>query len=296
MTSSRAHLATDEKVLRERGELLRSFLTEYPFQPATAFWRAIEVGEVLHGIAPLAGRVLDVGCGDGRLTRIVDRAWTGQRTWVGVDPDALEVEAARRRGFYEQLFATSAESLPLGGSTFDGAFSNSVLEHIPNVEPVLAEVSRLLRVGGRFVFTVPSPGLHEALAGPWLPTVSRELYLDMIDKRLAHYYYFDEQQWTTVLRRVGLTPTMARPYLQVAQVRTWENLSRLTGGLLHALTGHKVHPLTIQRKLKMRSGSEKMPGALSRLIARTLDSRLEDKQGATLHSCWLIEATKVQAM
>jgi SAM-dependent methyltransferase len=275
-----------------RYSLLEEFLIQYPFQPATAYWRAIEIDEVASGVVPLLGRVLDVGCGDGRLSRIVDEAWAGQRIWVGVDSDEAEIDAARSGKLYEGLYAASAASLPLDDSTFDAAFSNSVLEHIPQVEPVIAEVSRLLKMGGRFVFTVPSPGFHTALAGPWLPMVSRELYLDRIDKRLAHHHYLDEQQWSTALRRVGLTLTMAKPYLQVAHVRTWENLSRVTGGLLHALTGHRVHPLVIQRKLKMRTGSEKLPSALSKLIARALRSRLADRKGETQHSCWLIEATK----
>ena len=55
-------------------DLLRSFLCLYPFQPATALWRWFEV-EVLLRVPMPRGLVLDLGCGDGKLTQIVaDRA------------------------------------------------------------------------------------------------------------------------------------------------------------------------------------------------------------------------------
>ena len=80
-------------------QLLENFAAEYPFQPATAFWRSVEIAAVL-ARAPLQGAVLDLGCGDGRLTQIVDRGWQGMRQWTGIDPDPLETRAAERRGLY----------------------------------------------------------------------------------------------------------------------------------------------------------------------------------------------------
>ena len=66
-------------------ELLASFVGAYPAQPATAFWRAIEIGVLARRGLP-EGLGLDLGCGDGILTDILLRQ-TGPRTLVGVDVD-----------------------------------------------------------------------------------------------------------------------------------------------------------------------------------------------------------------
>jgi ubiquinone/menaquinone biosynthesis C-methylase UbiE len=88
------------------------------FEPERAEVRA------LLGNAPLRGaRVLDVGCGDGRLTRRILGA-AGQVTGIDPDPDQITRARAftsrllRRRVRYE---VGSAESLPFGPRSFDVA-------------------------------------------------------------------------------------------------------------------------------------------------------------------------------
>jgi predicted RNA methylase len=68
--------------------LLKTFLHEYPFQPATAVWRASEIAHVLSYPFP-EGLGLDLGCGDGRLTKII-LDYVGQRQMVGIDIDPQE--------------------------------------------------------------------------------------------------------------------------------------------------------------------------------------------------------------
>ena len=73
--------------------LLKEFVRTYPFQPATAFWRAVEIGALVdQGLPP--GRYLDLGCGDGKLTKIILER-IGSRPIVGVDPDSEETSLAR---------------------------------------------------------------------------------------------------------------------------------------------------------------------------------------------------------
>ncbi len=126
-----------------------------------------------HGLPQ--GRGLDLGCGDGLLTRILLQE-TGPREVVGVDPDYAEAAQAERLGIYAAVHAVGADKVPEPGGSFDWVFSNSVLEHIDDIDPVLAEVARLLRAGGEFVFTVPGPEFHACLRGPLLPGRSRESY------------------------------------------------------------------------------------------------------------------------
>ena len=46
------------------------------------------------------------------------------------------------------------DSLPLADASLDAAYSISVLEHVPDPLPALAELARVVRPGGRFVLTV----------------------------------------------------------------------------------------------------------------------------------------------
>lgn len=70
---------------------------------------------------PLAGaRVLEIGCGDGRLTRRIARL---TRHIHGIDPDAAEIRQARRRAVRlrgkARFDVGHAERLPFGDHRFD---------------------------------------------------------------------------------------------------------------------------------------------------------------------------------
>jgi SAM-dependent methyltransferase len=99
-----------------------------------------------------AAPMLDIGCGDGFFAEIL----FADKITTGIDYDAKEIERAERRGAYEELISCPGAAIPKPDATFRTALSNSVLEHIPDLPPVLREVHRLLMPGGRFYFTVPT--------------------------------------------------------------------------------------------------------------------------------------------
>ena len=53
------------------------------------------------------------------------------------------------------------EAMPFPDGYFASAISNSVLEHIPQVQEVLADLRRVLKPGAPFLFCVPNPALPE---------------------------------------------------------------------------------------------------------------------------------------
>jgi SAM-dependent methyltransferase len=95
---------------------------------------------------------LDVGCGDGHFVSLTfDR-----KIDVGLDPWSGPIHEAGRRGCYHLLVQADGAKSPFADEYFASAFSNSVLEHIPNIEAVLADTVRVLRQGAPFYFCVPN--------------------------------------------------------------------------------------------------------------------------------------------
>ncbi len=101
---------------------------------------------VVELLAPRAGeRILDLGCGDGALTKKLVELGCDV---VGVDSSAPQVEAARRLG----LDARVADGERLAFDTeFDAVFSNAAIHWMKPADDVIAGVWRALKPGGRFV-------------------------------------------------------------------------------------------------------------------------------------------------
>ncbi len=102
------------------------------------------------------GEVLDAGMGPGRmLVELFRRGWTVS----GVDASAEMVATARRRlpEAATRLVQGRIESLPFLNASFDAVTATGVLEY-SELERALAELSRVLRPGGRAVVSLPNPG------------------------------------------------------------------------------------------------------------------------------------------
>jgi SAM-dependent methyltransferase len=101
---------------------------------------------VVELLAPKPGeRILDLGCGDGVLTKKL--ADLGCEV-VGIDSSAPQVEAASKLGLDARVM--NGEELPFQDE-FDAVFSNAVLHWIKRADPMIASVYRALKPGGRFV-------------------------------------------------------------------------------------------------------------------------------------------------
>lgn len=110
-------------------------------------------------------RVLEVGTGEGQVARAVAAAHGG--TVVGIDPTRNQIDEAIRRGGGVEYHRAGAESLPFDDAEFDAVVCCLVFEHIDAVDEAIAEVARVLRPGGRFVFCLNHPLLQTPGSG-WI--------------------------------------------------------------------------------------------------------------------------------
>lgn len=115
---------------------------------------------VVELLAPRAGEsILDLGCGDGVLTRKL--ADLGCKV-TGVDFSAEMVAVCQALGLEAQV--ASGEALTFD-SEFDAVFSNAALHWMKNPQAVIAGVWRALKPGGRFVAEMGGYGNIAAIIG-----------------------------------------------------------------------------------------------------------------------------------
>ncbi len=182
--------------------------------PSLGLWRGAEVAALRE--QQYGHPVLDLGCGDGLVPSLAL-----PRIDIGVDPNANEIAKAAERGAYARLLPLPVEAAGLQDESIATVVSNSVLEHIPNIDAVLQTIARLLRTGGQLIATCPTEAFSAWLALPF------ERYAAARNRALAHLNLWTADEWTARLERVGLQVLQVRPYLRRSLVSFWDTLELL---------------------------------------------------------------------
>ncbi len=107
-----------------------------------------------------AGRALDLGCGDGRLSEAIE---ADSLTIADVSEAALT--RARARLPHASAVALEPDApLPLCDNAFDLVLCTETLEHVRDVQLLLSEIRRVLCPEGRLALTTPAHGRLTGLA------------------------------------------------------------------------------------------------------------------------------------
>lgn len=149
-------------------------------------------------------RVLDLGCAGGFLAEALARR--GARV-TGLDPAAKAIAAAREHAEAEGLeirYETGVgERMPFEDGAFDAVLCVDVLEHVADLDRVLAEVARVLAPGGRFFYdTINRNPLSRFAAITLAEDVFRVLPRGTHDPAM----FITPGELAAALRRAGLCP------------------------------------------------------------------------------------------
>lgn len=127
-------------------------------------FQQVLLGPATERLLDLSGgeQVLDIACGNGMFTRRL--AQLGAHA-IGIDFSSEFIKRAKERTTenqdkieYHVMDATNEEQLlSLGAGAFDSAVATMALMDISDIDPLFSALSKLLKPGGSFVFSVVHP-------------------------------------------------------------------------------------------------------------------------------------------
>ena len=200
-------------------ELLERQLAELPY--FRAFLRAVEARYYQN--FTIEGPVLDLGAGDGHFA-----ARTFPQSFeIGLDPSFSSLREAQKYAFYGLVINGDGHRLPFPSESFQTIISNSVLEHIRDVDAVLRELERVLANGGRLIACMPNSNFTQNLSIARLlekislPILAKS-YRRLFNKISRHYHPDKAEHWRQRLETAGFKVVKQWNYFPPQSLRILE--------------------------------------------------------------------------
>lgn len=163
--------------------------------------------------------ILDIGCGEGLF------AWNlfDEKIDVAIDPNARELERTKKFDLYQELIECFGSEIPKKDKSFQTIFSNSVMEHIHDIESTLKEAHRLLKDDGTMYLTLPTDQfsrytlMSQALAFLGMENLAKK-FRAFFNNFWAHYHDYSATDWTKIFDRNGFMVKQSFEYGSKGQI------------------------------------------------------------------------------
>lgn len=158
-------------------------------------------------------RVLDAGCGNGRL---LDLLKDKKIDYIGIDFSDKLVELAKKKYPDDKFLNADTLNLPFSDNNFDKVFSIAVLHTIPSVElreKALLELKRVLKPKGALLlivwdiwrlknaFSIFKKFLLKLFSGSKLDF--KDVFVSWDDKTNRYYHFFTSRELNKLVRKIG---------------------------------------------------------------------------------------------
>ncbi len=178
---------------------------EESFESGTLYNRqtqdATHLMQIINAIQVTAGmKILDLGTGTGYLSfPVAEKYPNAQVTGLDIVEKALEKnrERAASDGLKNLHFISyNGMELPFENEQFDLVITRYALHHFPAIRDTFAEISRVLKPGGRFFLSDPAPNDNDTDGFV-------DAYMQM--KKDGHIKFYTKQEWQEIGKEAGLS-------------------------------------------------------------------------------------------
>jgi len=157
-------------------------------------------------IPHLDGRVLEVGCGTGSLTRLA-APFVDEITGIDIDPAYVRYAGAQLCNVKNASTAVSNVFDYNPSTSFDTVMALDVMEHIEDETAFLQQMRSLIHENGRLVLKVPAmPSLYNSL-----------------DRAVGHFRRYSSHSLRRALNQAGFTIKTMKPFNIVGMLGWWLN-------------------------------------------------------------------------
>lgn len=173
--------------------------------PAIYLWRNIEMNaiqEVIKNI-DLPKYVCDLGCGDKSISK-----------YLFPDKKIIGIDIKGNPDITADIYL-----LPFEKESVNFIFCNSVLEHLTKIDLALYNISRVLKKGGIFIFTVPIDNLNDNIKDNFPFSFHR-----IINKSIGHKNLFTYSVWKYHLLAYDIKIIKSGYYLNEQSTHHWAKM------------------------------------------------------------------------
>lgn len=153
-------------------DVLRRFDQAAPSFDQFDFVHAVTRDGLFARLEPMlvaAKTIVDLGCATGTATEMLAKQFRGAKV-MGIDRSQAMLREAEKKKSWRTRFSVleaDAAALPLEDQSVDLVFCNQLLPWVDDVPAVFAEVNRVLRKNGLFMFSSLGPDSFAELRQAW---------------------------------------------------------------------------------------------------------------------------------